>query len=121
MKKIWSLWLCLLWVVGHAQNVAEGVTYCLPKTAIQVRLLVEKTVYTPGDLAAYGEKYLKLQQVVFEPTTTYRVVQAKMLPVGIADTAKQHTVLLAFCWLLMPQERNLRPPSPSFLHRKPPL
>ena len=54
MKKIWSLWLCLLWVVGHAQNVAEGVTYCLPKTAIQVRLLVEKTVYTPGDLAAYG-------------------------------------------------------------------
>ena len=59
MKKIWSLWLCLLWVVGHAQNVAEGVTYCLPKTAIQVRLLVEKTVYTPGDLAAYGEKYLK--------------------------------------------------------------
>ena len=63
MKKIWSLWLCLLWVVGHAQNVAEGVTYCLPKTAIQVRLLVEKTVYTPGDLAAYGEKYLKLQHL----------------------------------------------------------
>ena len=70
MKKIWSLWLCLLWVVGHAQNVAEGATYCLPKTAIQVRLLVEKTVYTPGDLAAYGEKYLKLQQVAFDPTTT---------------------------------------------------
>ena len=70
MKKIWSLWLCLLWLVGHAQNVAEGATYCLPKTAIQVRLLVEKTVYTPGDLVAYGEKYLKLQQVGFEPSTT---------------------------------------------------
>lgn len=106
MKKIWSLWLCLLWIVGHAQNVAEGVTYCLPKTAIQVRLLVEKTVYTPGDLAAYGEKYLKLQQVAFEPTTTYRVVQAKMLPVGIADTAKQHTVLLDKKHSIIKVDRN---------------
>ena len=34
----------------------EGAVYFLPKTAIRINLLVEKTTYTPGDFAAYAQR-----------------------------------------------------------------
>ena len=52
---------------------AEGVVYYLPQTAVQLRVLVEKTSYEPGDFARYAQRYLRLNDVALEPSTTYRV------------------------------------------------
>ena len=41
----------------------EGAVYFLPKTAIRFTFLVEKTTYTPGDFAAYAQRYMRLKDV----------------------------------------------------------
>ena len=39
------------------RNTAEGTGYYLPLTELRFAVKVEKTSYTPGDLAVYAEKY----------------------------------------------------------------
>lgn len=94
MKKITMLLLGFIALAVHAQQPVEGSTYFLPKTAIQFHIRVEKTVYEPGELALYSEKYLKLKNVSMEPRTSYRVISVETRSVGVPDTAKQHMALI---------------------------
>lgn len=71
---------------------AEGAVYFLPKTAIQVNILIEKSVYTPGDFSNYAMRYLRLKDVSQEPSTTYRVVSVSQTPFAVADTTKAYVV-----------------------------
>lgn len=70
---------------------AEGLGYCLPKTAVQMHVLVEKKVTTPGQLAGYSELYFKTpaQSV---PTTSYRIVGVTFSSCGIPDDSRRFTV-----------------------------
>ena len=52
----------------------DGATFFLPKTAIRISVLAEKTVYTPGDYAAYAQRYLRLNNVSTEASVTHRVI-----------------------------------------------
>ncbi len=65
----------------------EGAIYYLPKTAVRVTLLVEKTTFTPGDFALYSNRYLRIAAET-EAQTTFRVVNIKMHTIGVADTSK---------------------------------
>ena len=38
----------------------EGAVYFLPKTALRISVLVEKTTYEPGDFAPYAQRYLRV-------------------------------------------------------------
>lgn len=76
---------------ASAQQVMEGTTYCLPKTAIDVVLLVEKTTTRPGELCQYAERFMKMADAPAEASTTYRLLSADIVPTAIADTAKQFT------------------------------
>lgn len=76
----------------HPGVTPEGAIYFLPKTAIQVNVLVEKSVYTPGEFAKYAMRYLRLKDVPQESATTYRVVAVQQAPVGVADTTKAFAV-----------------------------
>ena len=42
--------------LAHAQQTVAGTTYYLPKTALRVTMLIEKTTYTPGQFAMYANR-----------------------------------------------------------------
>ena len=53
---------------------SEGAVYFLPKTAVSVTLLVEKSSYQPGEFARYAERFLRMRDVSLEPSVGYRIV-----------------------------------------------
>ena len=73
-------------------STAEGIIYFLPKTAIRVAVQIEKTTYTPGDFAAYAERFLRLKDVSPEPSTSYRVVALTQTAIGVRDTTKAYAI-----------------------------
>ena len=70
----------------------EGAVYFLPKTAIRINLLVEKTTYKPGDFSAYAQRYMRLNNVSQEANTQYRIINIKLMPVGVADSTKAYAL-----------------------------
>jgi hypothetical protein len=70
----------------------EGTVYFLPKTAVRVSILVEKTTYKPGDFSAYAMRYLRINSVSQTATTTYRIAGISQTAIALADTAKAYTV-----------------------------
>ena len=71
---------------------SEGAVYFLPKTAISVTLLVEKTSYQPGEFCRYADRFLRVRDVPSEPSVAYRIVSISQQPVAVADTAKRYAV-----------------------------
>jgi hypothetical protein len=72
----------------------EGAVYFLPKTAIRISVLVEKTTYQPGDFCKYAQRYLRLNDVAQEPTQSYRVVSVSQSAIGVPDSLKGFSVKL---------------------------
>ena len=70
------------------RNTAEGTGYYLPLTELRFAVKVEKTSYTPGDLAVYAEKYLKMKNVKTVPSVTYRILGLDIKSEGERDTSK---------------------------------
>ncbi|MDO4780688.1 MAG: DUF4831 family protein, partial [Bacteroides sp.] len=95
MKKVIILALCLATtamtqaqtevVKGQKYGKDYGVVYSLPKTKIEVDLTIEKTVYKPGELAEYASKYLRINNVASEGSTTYRITSTKIRTVGVPN------------------------------------
>lgn len=85
--------LCTMTMV-HAQRTVEGTTYFLPRTALRLTFLIEKTTYTPGQFAPYAERYMKKTGVELNPSTTYRIINTHLSSVGVPDSAKQFTLAL---------------------------
>ncbi|MGN0220678.1 MAG: DUF4831 family protein [Prevotella sp.] len=69
-------------------QTTEGAVYYLPKTALRISVLVEKTTYTPGELSQYARKYLSLQDVKGESETSHRVLSLGLTSFAQPDTAK---------------------------------
>ena len=70
----------------------EGPVYFLPKTALRISVLVEKTTYTPGDFSPYAQRYLRMADVSQEPKTSFRVADIVVTPCPIPDSAKVFAV-----------------------------
>jgi len=103
MKRLLTATLLTATLAGSAQTDVrpylpgtsqEGITYCLTKTAVRAVVQVEKTAYTPGELAHYAGKYLNRSDVQTSPHTAFRIVSAKLSPFGMADTTKMFVVRL---------------------------
>lgn len=71
------------------EQVVEGLSYNLPKTALKFTLLIEKTTFTPGELADYANRYFMESEAVLEPSTTYRIINMRMEQVGVPDSGKR--------------------------------
>lgn len=82
--------LALLFAIG-VMAFAQDATYHLPKTAIKVSMLVEKTAYTPGDLCEYARRFLKKADVEQEKYVSYRILETGLYPVAVPDTGKVYT------------------------------
>lgn len=72
----------------------EGVSYFLPRTALRMVVTVEKSVTTPGDAHAYAYKYMRLQDVPTQASTTWRVKDISLIPYGIPDRDKAYSIKL---------------------------
>ena len=70
----------------------EGAVYFLPRTALRISVLVERTTYEPGDFASYAQRYLRLQGVSLEPSVSHRVVSVTQQSFGQADQQKAYAV-----------------------------
>jgi hypothetical protein len=73
---------------------AEGFVYFLPKTAIRVSVLVEKSTYQPGEFSRYAQRNLRLNDVSQEPWQRYRVISIKQQAIGVPDSLKAYSVKL---------------------------
>lgn len=79
-------------IAQRGKNIAEGTGYYLPRTELQFTIKIEKTSYTPGDFAVYAEKYMKMRDVEFEPSVTYRILGLNINSVGERDTSKYYVL-----------------------------
>ncbi len=89
-RKALMLFTVLLSSITASAQV-EGTKYYLPKTEMRFQILVEKTTYTPGEYAAYSERFLKKTESE-QPSTSYNIVGLKMYTTAIPDTAKCYIV-----------------------------
>ena len=86
--------LALLTVsTANAQADAEGIKYSLPKTTLRISLLVEKTSFTPGELAGYSMLYMK-QDAPKEASTEYSIVGISLAQDAIPDTARCYNLII---------------------------
>src|SRR5574344_1930585 len=76
MKKIFTFILCAMALTANAQQP------------------IERTTYTPGELAVYAEKYMKMQNTDENPSVAYRIISTTNNCFGIPDTTKQHTAIV---------------------------
>lgn len=94
--------MALMLAIGASAQVTQytpgittdGLVYRLPKTAIRLQLLVERTTYTPGNFCGYSELYLDTPNPSSEPSTSYRIIGISSEAYGIADTTKCYAVKL---------------------------
>ena len=89
ITKMNKLFLLLL-MAPFSSATAQDATYHLPKTAIETTVFIEKSVYTPGDLALYSQRFLK-KSAGQEKTEQYRILSIDMAPVPVPDTTKVFT------------------------------
>ena len=70
---------------------ADGLVYYLPKTAVRMHVLVEKSVTTPGQLNEYSDLYFKTAapQVT---TTDYRIVGVTFSTTAMRDESQRHVI-----------------------------
>lgn len=68
-----------------------GVTYALPKTSIEVAVLVKEEVITPGELNRWSNKYLGYATTE-RNSTRYTLTEARLASRGDADTEEMYIV-----------------------------
>lgn len=82
-------------IAAYNPNAMEdGVVYFLPKTRIEVKVLANKVVYTPGELCQYAERYLKLQGISGQPDEYWEIQDVLVSAIGVPDTNKAYTIKL---------------------------
>lgn len=73
-------------------NAQQNTRYLLPRTAIDVYVTVEKTVYTPGEFCEYAERFFKDKNTRCNKSTEYAIKGIRFNPLGVPDTTKIFSV-----------------------------
>lgn len=97
-KIILTFWLLILLLpVTHSQinvrhvdkgfDIGEGtgVFYVLPRTVIQIDLLVDKIIKIKGPYHAYAKKYLGVDHIIENDATTYMIREITLSPTAEPD------------------------------------
>lgn len=78
----------------HPGVTLDGVTYCLPRTALRVTVVAEKQVFTPGELNRYAERYMRLTGVKTESEVAWSIKSITIDPYGVPDASKYYSIAL---------------------------
>lgn len=70
----------------------DGVNYFLPKTMFEIIIVAEKAVTTPGEFAAYSDRYLRQPDVPTIESTTWTLKSITLLPYGVPDSTKAYSI-----------------------------
>lgn len=73
---------------------ADGVTYFLPNTVIEIVVEAEKVTYTPGEFCRYANKYLRLNGVSEKPDSYWEIKHIDASLAGVVNPEKGYTVKL---------------------------
>lgn len=73
-------------------STLEGISYFLPRTALRVVVVAEKTITRPGELNKYSDHYLRLKDVPTEESTVWEIKKIEMEPYGIPDREKAFSI-----------------------------
>lgn len=80
-------------VTSYTPGVStEGAAYYLPKTAINIHITLEKTVYTPGELCQYADRYLRVSGISDKEDLRYVIKEVTLEPVGLPDKDKLYHI-----------------------------
>jgi len=74
---------------------AEGVVYYLPKTYVDVSVTIEKSVYTPGELCQYADRFLRLGTISDKPHTFFTLKDARLTTGSMPDKKKVYHIKYA--------------------------
>ena len=73
-------------------STLDGVNYFLPKTALRITVVAEKTVTVPGELNKYAFRYLRLKDVPAKVSTSWRIKSISLDAYGVPDRDKAYNV-----------------------------
>ena len=108
MKNIKSIIAAILLLTCMSANAGEkkteGFEYFLPKTAVRMSVLVEKTTTKPGKLAEFSELYFQKKGITTQQDN-YRIVGVSFTTTGVPDqdlrffipVDKKHSILSIDC------------------------
>jgi hypothetical protein len=87
--------LNVLKVTGENINpLSDGLLYSLPRTAIKVDLVVNKTTNVKGPYAEFADKYLGLSQVILTNSTEYSLSEIRISTFEEPDPSEYYFVQL---------------------------
>ncbi len=71
---------------------ADGITYFLPRTRLQIVITAERTTHHAGQLAPYADQYLREPNATQQDYDTWQITSLALLPYGVADSAHAYTI-----------------------------
>lgn len=96
---LWLLSLFFLSLPAQTESVrytagsnTEGVTYYLPKTALQITVRVRHITRTAGEFGKYADRYLRMNNVIENEDSYREIDDIEVKEIGIPDTEKIFTV-----------------------------
>lgn len=81
-------------VKAFLSGTAEGVTYYLPKTTVEITVETECVTRTPGEFHRYADKYLRINNVIAAEEKFWEMKNISIKETGSPDKAKMFTVKL---------------------------
>lgn len=73
-----------------------GLTYTLPVTALDVTVIAERTVRTPGELYRYAGKYLNINNPIRDAGESWRIAGAVVRPAGVVSDDDSRRYMVQF-------------------------
>lgn len=59
--------------IPDTTKASNGLVFCLPLTRVNAEVIVEKTIYTKGELADFTAEFLGTSDIIAENKTTYKI------------------------------------------------
>lgn len=75
-------------------TMSEGIVYYLPKSELQLEILVDKVTYTPGEFCQYANRYLRLTNISAMPEERWEMKRITVVSAGVTDIENAYRVKL---------------------------
>lgn len=82
-------------VSKYSNGAANGVTYYLPNTVLDITLEAIEVTRTPGEFSAYAGNYLHITDAISKPEKYWEIASVKIVQQGVPDPEKMYTIKLA--------------------------
>ncbi|MGL4852704.1 MAG: DUF4831 family protein [Phocaeicola sp.] len=78
----------------NPNTLTDGIVYYLPKSELQLEIVVDKITYTPGEFCQYANRYLRLNEVSANPNEYWEIKRIQVTSAGVPDAENVYRVKL---------------------------